>query len=121
LKTWAYFGSSNQIISDENSVTGTKPRLLVILGDKLAVKSWKDVYLTLLNWIADYEPEVFILLAKDYPNFVSKDAFNLRRTEKLKNGYFAELNLSADQIYRFCGQVIQRVGLSSDDWKVETE
>ena len=121
LKTWAYFGLSNETTPDENSVKGTKPRLLVILGDELAVKSWKDVYLTLLNWIADYEPEAFISLGKDYPNFVSKDAFHFRRSEKLKNNYHAETNLSAESIYSFCSQVMQRVGLSSDDWKIETE
>ena len=120
LEIWAYFGDANQTTFN-NSVKGTKPKTLIIQGDKYAVKTWKDVYVTLLNWVVDYEPDIFSMLGKDYPSLINQNLFNSRRCIQLKNGYYAETNLSAEAIHRFCSQVMQRVGLSSDDWKIETE
>jgi uncharacterized protein with ParB-like and HNH nuclease domain len=120
LEIWAYFGDANQTMFN-NSVKGTKPKALIIQSDKYAVKTWKDVYVTLLNWVVDYEPDIFSELSQNYPKFVGQNPLNFRTSVTLKNGYFAETNLSAESIHRFCGQIIQRVGLSSDDWKVETE
>lgn len=121
LGIWAYFGSANQTVISNNSVKGTKPKTLIIQNDKYAVKTWKDVYVTVLNWVVDYEPDIFSSLSQDYPSLINQKLFNSIRSTQLKNGYYADTHLSAESIYRFCGQVMQRVGLSSDDWKVETE
>ncbi len=121
LEIWAYFGSSNQTTSNSNSVAGTKPKSLMILDEVHRIKSWKDVYVTLLDWVADNELETFIELSKEYPHLINQDSFNLRRFVPLKNNYYVEIHLNADQIYRFCNQAMQRIGLSTDDWKIEFE
>lgn len=120
LKIWSYFGISHQNVIEDNCVTGTKPYLLIILGDEIIVRTWKDVYISLLNWIIDYEQQAITQISNQYPNFVNEDATRLRRFEKLNNNLYAELNLNADSIYRFCKQAIQCIGLSDDDWEIKT-
>jgi hypothetical protein len=121
LKIWSYFGISQKNTTEENSVTGTKPYLLIILGDEIIVRTWKDVYISLLNWIIEYEHQAITKISIQYPNFVTEDPTCLRRFEKLNNNFYAEINLSADSIYRFCGHVIQCIGLSDDDWEIKTK
>lgn len=94
---------------------------MVISGHKFIVKSWSNLFVELLNWIAEYESESFKELAKDYPRFINDDSTKLRKTKKLKNGFYVETNLSAERIHRFCNQAIQIVGLSSEDWQIEIE
>lgn len=120
LQIWSYFGVSNQISEDE--ITGTRPTNLEILGDVFPVKTWKEVYLTVLNWIYDYDPSSFVELSKEYPNLISNYYHQgIRSVHELKNGYYVEINLSAKSIHQFCSQALQYVELSDEDWKVERE
>ena len=120
LRIWAYFGSYNQVESSEN-LRWKKPASIIILGDEYPVKHWYNVIVILLDWIIDYEPDVFLELVNHYPHFISKNLLSLRQGKILNNGYYIETNLSADIICRLCNQMIQFAGLSSDDWKIETE
>ena len=120
LKIWQYFGECNQTQNDDG-VTGKKPNLLVISGHKFIVKSWSNLFVELLNWIAEYESESFKELAKNYPRFINENPKKLRKTKELKNGFYVETNLSAERIYHFCHQAIQTVGLSNEDWQIEIE
>jgi hypothetical protein len=64
---------------------------------------------------------LFEVLAREYSRFISLDAGRLRSPHQLSNGFFIELNLSAKDIYRFCAQAIESIGLSGENWIVETE
>ncbi len=120
LQIWSYFGTSNQ--TSEHEITGTRPIKLEILGDVFPVRTWKEVYLTVLNWIIDYEPSSFVELSNEYPNFISNYYHEgILKVCELKNGYYVETNLSAKSIYQFCSQVLQYLELSDEDWKVERE
>jgi len=121
LQIWAYFGDDNSYgIAEQNTVTGKSPKYLRILGQNFEVKTWRDVLERTLNTIGELEPDSFDDLAKEYPRFISKDPSAFRSTRQLQNGYYAEMNLSAINIYRFCIQTIESVGLSVEDWTVET-
>jgi hypothetical protein len=40
---------------------------------------------------------------------------------QLFNGYYIETNYSANEIYRKCEQAIRAIGLSGEDWSVDTD
>lgn len=121
LNAWPYFGENQFEPMNEDTVTGKKPKIVIILGQQINVTSWRDVLIKTMNTIADLEPELFEALAKQYPSFISSDSGRFRRNYKLTNGFYVYINLSAKSIYRFCSQAIESIGLSSEDWNVETE
>jgi uncharacterized protein with ParB-like and HNH nuclease domain len=123
LGIWNYFGDSQNAVDSVNAndeVTGKVPRVVSILGQTNAVASWRDVLESTMNAIATVEPEAFTILVNDYPRFISADGIGLRSSRKLQNDYFIEVNLSAKSIHRFCVQAIESIGLTKDDWVVET-
>lgn len=122
LSIWPYFGEDKSTVtSTGNAVTGRTPKAVVILGQKFASETWRDVLANTLNAIADLEPDLFTQLTNDYPRFISVDSGKFRRNRQLNNGLYIEINLSARDVYRFCTQAIESIGLSSEDWTVETD
>lgn len=120
LKIWPYFGEGSGQEKVEGIVRGTKPKFLFVNSKKYTVKTWRDVLETTLNIVADLDQDKFQELVQDYPRFVNWNDQNLRDSRQLENGAFIEVNLSAEDINSFCLKVIERVGLSSEDWQVET-
>lgn len=121
LSMWSYFGETQTVPTSAENVTGRVPKVVEILGQRITVSSWRDVEAHTLNTIAELEPDLFAQLAVEYPRFISADKGKFRRSRQLSNGFYVEVNLSAKDIYRFCNQVIDSIGLSSDDWIVETD
>jgi uncharacterized protein with ParB-like and HNH nuclease domain len=121
LSAWPYFGEEELSTATGDNVTGKAPKTVTILGQKTAVESWRDVQTHTLATIADLEPELFITLANEYPRFISNDPGRFRRNRQLSNGYFIEVNLSARDVYRFCTQAIESIGLTNEDWIVDAE
>lgn len=120
LKVWPYFGDDKPT-QNQIGVTGTKPVDLWILGQKFRVDTWKEVLVKTLSVIADLAPDKFEQIVAKYPRFVGKDKNSFRRSNELPNSMFVEVNLSAESIQKFCYQAIEAVGLTSDDWRVETQ
>lgn len=120
LKIWPYFGDDKPT-QNQIGVTGTKPVGLWILGQKFCVDTWKEVLVKTLSVIADLAPDKFEQIVAKYPRFVGKDKNSFRRSNELPNSMFVEVNLSAESIQKFCYQAIDAVGLTSDDWRVETQ
>ncbi|MEG4249864.1 DUF262 domain-containing protein [Microcoleus sp. Pol10D4] len=120
LKIWPYFGEGSGQEKVEGIVRGTKPKFLFVNSKKYTVKTWRDVLETTLNIVADLDQDKFQKLVQDSPRFVNWNDQNLRDSRQLENGAFIEVNLSAEDINSFCLKVIERVGLSSEDWQVET-
>ncbi|HLP61387.1 MAG TPA: DUF262 domain-containing protein, partial [Candidatus Deferrimicrobium sp.] len=98
LEIWSYFGQDNSASSDMKDVTGTIPTTLTILGQQFQVQSWRDVLEQTLNTIADIEPEKFEIIAQNFPRHLGKDKTKFRAIRQLQNGYFMEVNLSAQYI-----------------------
>jgi hypothetical protein len=121
LKIWPYFGEENLPSVNVDDVTGRVPKVVTILGQRFDVGSWRDVQACTLNAIAELEPDLFYKLVEEYPRFISSDSGKFRRKRQLGNGFYIEVNLSAKDIYRFCNQAIESVGLTSEDWVVESE
>jgi len=121
LYVWPDFGFDRPVgTSQANPITGQIPVFLTVLGQQFPVKSWRDVAATTLNAIAALEPELFTTLVATYPRFISPTADVFRTQRKLDNDYYLAVNLSAKDIHRFCTQAIETIGLTSEDWIVET-
>jgi hypothetical protein len=121
LKVWSYFGSSNEVKKISQGVTGKKPKILIIFDQEILVKTWRDVLINFLTTIAEFEPDLFKQLVKEYPHFINNSPEKFRESRELKNGYHIEVNLSADSVYRFCKQAMQTIELSDDDWRIEIQ
>lgn len=120
LKVWTYFGTDSTAESATGSVVGKTPNALWIFGQCYEVSSWRDVLEVTIDTMADLDPEGFQRILDEFPRFVGKDKTKFRSVRELKCGAYVEVNLGAESIYRFCYQAIEALGLSSEDWRVET-
>lgn len=119
LEIWSYFGQENSTPTDIQEVTGTTPTGLKILGQRFEVASWRDVLEQTLNTVADLEPEKFEIIAHNFPRYVGKDKNKFRAIRELQNGYFIEMNLSAQSVQKLCYQAMETIELTSEDWSIE--
>lgn len=118
LEIWSYFGQEKAVSSDLKEVTGTTPTELRILGQRFQVQTWRDVLEQTLNTVAALEPDKFEIIAHNYPRYLGKDKNKFRAVRQLQNGYFVEVNMSAQNIQKFCNQAMETVELTSEDWSV---
>jgi len=118
LTIWSYFGQEISASADLKEVTGTSPASLKILGQQFQVQTWRDVLEQTLNTVADLEPEKFEIIAHNFPRYLGKDKNKFRAVRQLQNGYFIEVNLSAQSIQKFCYQAMETIELTSEDWNV---
>lgn len=102
-------------------VKGTKPTAISILGQTFAVTTWRDVLVQTMNTIADVRPEKFEQIMKQFPYRVGPDKKRFTVARVLKNGTYIEVNLSADSILHLCFQVLETIGLSTEDLVIEYE
>jgi len=123
LVCWPYFGDEKPALAatSADDVTGKTPQTLIILGQRISVKTWRDVLTKTLNTIAELEPALFEVIALNYSRFVSKDPDRFTRKLALDNDYYVDVYLGARSIYRFCEQAIETIGLSREDWVIETD
>lgn len=121
LQIWSYFGQENFSPSDLKEVTGTTPTALKILGQQFPVRSWRDVLEQTLNTIADLEPGKFDVIAHNFPSYLGKEKHKFRAIRQLQNGYFVEVNLSAQIIQKFCYQAMETIELTAEEWNVSIE
>jgi len=121
LEVWPYFGLENSSPTDLQEVTGTTPFVLKILGQQMPVSSWRDVMEKTLNTVAYLEPEKFEVIAHNFPRFLGKDKNKFRATRELQNGYFIEVNLSAQSIQKLCYQAMETIELTAEEWRVEAK
>jgi hypothetical protein len=120
LQVWKYFCIDQiELPAMLHGVTGTSPRALTIMNRRFAVSSWREVQQYTLEFIAEVDDESFRKIVENFPRFIGADLARFRSPRKLKNGLFMEANLSANAIQRFCIQVTEEAGLSSDDWRVD--
>ncbi|MDR3109152.1 MAG: DUF262 domain-containing HNH endonuclease family protein [Planctomycetaceae bacterium] len=121
IEIWSYFGNENTTLASGQGVIGTKPTSLVILGQYFSVKNWRDVMEQTFKTIADLESEKFAIIADKFSKYVGRDKSKFRQTRELQDGYFIEVNMSAQSIQRLCWQAIETIDLTSEDWIVNVE
>jgi len=119
LDIWPYFGKERSTLIDPSIVTGTTPVALMILGQHFKVESWRDVLENIFNTISDLEPAKFEIIAHNFPRYLGKDQNKFRSSRKLQNGYFIEVNFSAQTIQRLCSQAMDTIELTSEEWHIE--
>lgn len=121
LSIWAYFGLAEEDApATAQTVTGTTPTSVVILGQRFSVSSWRDVAQKTLETVADLDQDSFEQILTSFPRFVAHSGDGFRSPRQLSNGDFIETNLSASDINKFCIQAVEVAGLSPEDWFVET-
>jgi uncharacterized protein with ParB-like and HNH nuclease domain len=103
------------------NVQGTSPKKLVVLGNAFSVQSWQDVLRLTLTQICELGSDVVDQLAVEFPKMIKRSPDGLRVSRQLANGIYYESNLNAVAIHRLCSQIAQQVGLSSQEWQVETD
>ncbi len=119
LTIWPYFGDEKIESNEQKKVTGTTPKELCILGQSFKVHSWRDVLEQTMNTIADLEPEKFDQVIQLFPRFIGRNKAKFTAVRELKNGMFVEVNLSSQDISRFCFQAATAIELTTEDWAVE--
>ena len=91
-----------------------------MLNQKIKVDSWRDVLIKTLEIIDELSHDEFLKITKsELSKYVTKNKDKLRSYKQLKNGYYAEVNLSANDTRRLCYKLIAQLNLTSEDWKVE--
>ena len=109
IEIWSYFGKVKVASLDSKDVTGTTPIELKILGQEFQVQTWRDVLEQTLNTVADLEPDKFEAIVQNFPRYVGLDKNTFREIRQLQNGYFIEVNMSAQSIQKFCNQAIDTI------------
>lgn len=120
LVVWPYFGPERADSGkSDQTVTGRTPVAVVILGQRIAADTWRDVAQKTLEAIAELDEERFWQIADQFPRFIGRDASRFRTSRHLANGAFVETHLSASAIHRLCLQVTQLAEIGPDDWVIE--
>lgn len=124
VQIWGFFGNEAVESTPINSLTtmkGKKPKSLKFFSEEYSVKSWRDVLEKTLNQIIELDSQKFEEIIDQYPYFVSKDAKIFISSRQLQNNTFVNVNLSANDIYRFCCQCLETAEISESDWQLKTE
>ena len=94
-----------------------KPVKLSLLGQEFDVKTWRDVAIQTTESIIGLS-DTFEEIGSSFPSYLSKSR-HFRVYHQLSNGWFLKLNLSSASIKYYCQQIIKKVGLTINEWKVE--
>jgi hypothetical protein len=103
------------------AVRGTTPKRVIVLGEEFEAKSWQDVLRITLNQLMVLGEEVIDQLLVEFPRHIRRSSSGLTAPKTLSSDLYYEGHLNAEQIYRLCSQIVQQVGLSSDEWHVDNE
>lgn len=97
------------------SVTGKKPKSLMIAEEEFLVNSWKDTLITFLKWLADFDLEQYMELPKQksFQKLLSYTDDVLRRSESVLSIY-VEINLSAQSIYNYISSLADFYNMEDD-------
>jgi uncharacterized protein with ParB-like and HNH nuclease domain len=131
LTVWPYFGPDREEAARPRSsaarpemvdVTSTVPQVVVFRGERIPVRSWREVLTVTLEKIIATMPDDFAMVVKELGRVVAIDPATFKRTRRpmrLSNGAYVETNLAAAKVYRNCLQALQAVGLGPDEWQVQ--
>ena len=119
IQCWSYFGDAAEAVLEGDSITGTVPDSVTVLGVTTAVKNWREVLSTTLETLALTDPVRFQVLLNQYPHYIATSPQAFRSPKPLTNGYFIETNLQAKGIHRFCQRAVATMDLPPETWAVK--
>jgi hypothetical protein len=61
------------------------------------------------------------VISYNFPRYIGKEKSKFRAIRQLENGYFIEVNLSAQSIQKLCYQAMETIELTSDEWEVSVQ
>ena len=119
LMVWPYFGTEGPE-ERKTATTGDKPTRLSVLGRSVPVGSWRDVLEETLKAVAERDEELLPRIEGELPRLLSRSeaAFNYKRP--LVNGYYFNVNNSADTTRRYCHRVLAIAEVGPEEWTVGT-
>jgi uncharacterized protein with ParB-like and HNH nuclease domain len=112
LTIWSAFGE----ISEVTTAVGQKPSHVIVSGDSIPVKSWREVALQIAKFIASRSSN-FDTIAAQMPAYFSRS--ERPRSRDLGNGWWIYLNLSSTSVNGFCRQLTALAGINDDEWEIE--
>jgi uncharacterized protein with ParB-like and HNH nuclease domain len=121
LQCWPYFGDAAAAVSAGDTVTGTFPESITVLGNTVPVKTWREVLSKTLETLALAEPVPFAQLPDQFPTYIATRGQGFRSPKSLSNGYFIETNLGAASIHRFCQRAVAALNLPPEAWTVQVK
>jgi uncharacterized protein with ParB-like and HNH nuclease domain len=121
LAIWGYFGDPQESGADLGStdVTGRVPTGVSVLGQRFGAETWRDVVQRTVEAVATLDPTLFQTLVLKFPGFLGNDPNKFRSSRQLANGVFVNTHFSAANAKRFCLQLTEDAGISSQDFRIE--
>ena len=97
------------------NVTGKKPKNFLIKDVDYSANTWKGIFISYLDWLANDDLERFLELPKQkkFQKILSYSSSALRRSESL-HGIFVETNLDAQSIYNYLGMLAEHFDMEED-------
>lgn len=121
LHCWPPFGDAGATVTDGDTVVGTIPESITVLGNLLPVKNWREVMSKTLETLAAAEPLPFAQLPDQFPTYIATSGQGFRSPKPLLNGYFIETNLGAASLHRFCQRAVAALNLPPEVWTVKVK
>ncbi len=120
IEVWPDLAVRDETVAyGEDMVTNRRPLSVVMFGQEFFVQTWRDVGQKTLEALADIDPEQFETVANAFPRFISKSPDGFRSSRQLSNGYYMDTHINAVMCFRYCQQITELAGLSSEDWSVK--
>ncbi|TQV61779.1 MAG: DUF262 domain-containing protein [Sulfurovum sp.] len=105
------------------NVTNKKPIYFELRKKKHLVKSWNDLYVSVVKILVNFNWSIAISLltdddfsARKQQRIISKIKSDCRKAEEIKENYFIETNLNANQMITYINLICEKFGLSGDDF-----
>ena len=96
-----------------------KPKAVVILDDVYPVGSWRDVLRRTSEVAAQWSGDKFEdQVVAELPTIFSNKPFSVA-SHQLQNGWWININWSADTIKQICTRIVQAIAIPEDEYDVE--
>jgi uncharacterized protein with ParB-like and HNH nuclease domain len=102
-------------------VRGTTPRRVLVLDEWFDARTWQEVLRITLTQIIALGDEAACQLIDEFPRHIRRSPVGLTSPKNVAPDLYYEGHMNADQVYRLCSQIAQQIGLSAEEWHVETE
>lgn len=127
---WKYEASSIAIegsekefytLEDSFSITGKKLIAFEIDGYRIAIKSWRELFIKTLEYLYEIDSNLVRSFTNDSDfqgrerRIISSTSENIRKPYQLKDDIFVETNLNANSILANVKLVCEKFGLESED------
>ena len=111
LEVWPAIGEAEPEVVTSNS----KPRVLTIKGNRYSVKTWRDVTVKTVEYVAANVTD-FDNVAQELPGLVSRERF--LSNFQLPNGWNVNLRLSSERVIDYCQKLMEAASLPREEWEV---